>query len=30
VNAANLRTVTVHPQTGKFVDLHVDNWSLLP
>jgi hypothetical protein len=30
VNTGNLRTVTVHPQTGKFVGLHVDNWSLLP
>jgi hypothetical protein len=30
VNAANLRTVTVHPHSGKFVGLHVDNWSRLP
>lgn len=29
-NATNLCTVTVHPQTGKYVGLHVDNWTRLP
>jgi hypothetical protein len=30
VNAGNLRTVTVHPGTERFVGMHVDNWSRLP
>lgn len=30
VNAPNLRTVTLHPETGKLVGLHVDNWTRLP
>ena len=30
VNAANRRTVTVHPGTARFVGLHVDNWTRLP
>jgi len=30
VNARSLRTVTVHPETGKFVGMHIDNWSRLP
>jgi hypothetical protein len=30
VNMPNLRTVTVSPHSGKFVGLHVDNWSQLP
>jgi hypothetical protein len=30
VNSAGLPTVTMHPQTGLLVGLHVDNWYRLP
>ncbi|MFT4114268.1 MAG: hypothetical protein QM649_15995 [Silvibacterium sp.] len=30
VNPAGLRTVTTHPTQGRFVGMHVDNWSMVP
>jgi hypothetical protein len=30
VNAANLPTVTIHPDSEQFVGMHVDNWTRLP